>query len=368
VRSSPSASTRETVLVADSGVLVERLLRVIDEGRRTATYKLALVTGLLDAIAELPGDPEIPTRLIAERVVDLYYPQTREYIDTAGGTRAIRQITMKSSPAIAAVAQFRSSIQPCAPSVTAARTANPTGWKRAVDEVESTFVRYPIPLMQVVGTQLVPFLYDVDWAEGTAVSSLRRTVRDRVRLLDGVSERLVTLGPMLRPLIELHWVRDVARWSGIATEDEHLHRHMFGDERVAWPKGLVGNLAELQGGECSYCGARLGARQEIDHFLAWSRWPNDAVENLVVADRCNGAKSNHIAATTHLTRWRLRNEVRQRELTDLASVNRWESSPSRTWALVRSVYGYLPTGTPLWVRDKTFELLDEPLNHLITIG
>jgi hypothetical protein len=34
-----------------SDVLVERLLRVIDEGRRTATYKLALVAGLIDAVA-----------------------------------------------------------------------------------------------------------------------------------------------------------------------------------------------------------------------------------------------------------------------------------------------------------------------------
>ena len=354
--------------MADGGVLIERLLRVIDEGRRTATYKLALVTGLLDAVAELPGAAEIPTRLIAERVVELYFPQTRDYVDTEGRVREVRQITMKSSPALAAVATFRASVQPGANSLAAARTMNVAGWKQAVDEVESTFVRYPIPLMQVVGTQLVPFLYDVDWPEGTPVSSLRKTGRDRVRLLEGVSDRLVTLGPMLRPLIELHWVRDVARWSGIATEDEHLHRHMFGDERAAWPKGLAAGLAELQGGDCFYCGDRLGARVEIDHFLAWSRWPNNAVENLVVADRCNGAKCDHIAATTHLTRWRLRNEIHGHGLADLAAATRWESSPARTWALTRSVYGYLPAGTPLWVRDKQFELLDEPLHHLVTIG
>lgn len=353
--------------MADGGVLIERLLRVIDEGRRTATYKLALVAGLLDAVAELPGDAEIPTRLIAERVVELYFPQTREYVDTAGASRPIRQITMKSSPAIAAVAQLRGSVPSASTSLAAARSANPTSWEHAVGVVEDTFVRYPIPLMQIVGTQLVPFLYDVDWPEGTAVSTLRRTGRDRVKLLDGVSDRLVTLGPMLRPLIELHWARDVARWSGIATEDEHLRRHMFGDERVTWPRGLAGGLAELQGGECFYCGERLDSRQEVDHFLAWSRWPNNAVENLVVADRCNGAKSDHIAATEHLTRWRLRNEVRHGELAELAVATRWESSPARTWALTRSVYGYLPTGTPLWVRDKQFQFLDEPLSHLVTI-
>ncbi len=353
--------------MADNGVLIERLLRVIDEGRRTATYKLALVSGLLDAVAELPGDSEIPTRLIAERVVGLYYPQTRDYVDIAGGTRMIRQITMKSSPVITAVAQLRGSVPTSMVSLAAARSTNPTGWEHAVDVVEDTFVRYPIPLMQVVGTQLVPFVYDVDWPQGTAVSSLRRTGRDRVRLLSGVSDSLVTLGPMLRPWIELHWARDVARWSGIATEDEHLRRHMFGDDREAWPKGLVGGLVELQGGECFYCGEQLGNRREVDHFLAWSRWPNNAVENLVVADRCNSAKSDHLAATEHLARWRLRNEARGSDLTDLATATRWESSPTRTWALTRSVYGYLTAGTPLWVRGKQFELLDEPLSHLVTI-
>ena len=33
----------ETCDVAADDVLIERLLRVIDEGRRTATYKLALI-------------------------------------------------------------------------------------------------------------------------------------------------------------------------------------------------------------------------------------------------------------------------------------------------------------------------------------
>jgi hypothetical protein len=44
-------------------VLVERLLQVIDEGRRTATYKLALLAGLVDAVAMASGKTAIPTRM-----------------------------------------------------------------------------------------------------------------------------------------------------------------------------------------------------------------------------------------------------------------------------------------------------------------
>jgi hypothetical protein len=123
--------------MADGDVLIERLLRVIDEGRRTATYKLALVTELLDAIAEMPGESEIPTRTIAERIIELYYPQTQPYADTAGRTQPIRQITMKSSVVIDAVTTLRGEVE-----TPGARTPgeirSSAGWARTVGVVEDT--------------------------------------------------------------------------------------------------------------------------------------------------------------------------------------------------------------------------------------
>ena len=70
---------RESVRVSapSADLVVERLLRVIDEGRRTATYKLALLAALIDAVALTSGASTLPTRLIADRVLALYYPQTR---------------------------------------------------------------------------------------------------------------------------------------------------------------------------------------------------------------------------------------------------------------------------------------------------
>jgi len=191
--------------MAVDDLLIERLLRVIDEGRRTATYKLALLLALIDAVAESPGAEEIPTRLIAERVVDLYFPQTRTFVDGAGVAHAPRQISMKSSPVLAAVTRLRTEAdaQHCRSAAQAA-LAMPKEFQATVDAVEETFVRYPIPLMQVVGSGVVPFLYEVDWAEGASVKALRSEGRDQLRLLPGVGGRLVVLGPMLRPLIELH--------------------------------------------------------------------------------------------------------------------------------------------------------------------
>jgi 5-methylcytosine-specific restriction endonuclease McrA len=343
-------------------LLTERLLRVIDEGRRTATYKLALLLALIDGVAASPGLESLPTRRIAGDVLARYYPQTRLYIANDGMERELRQITMKGSPVLRAALRLRlvGDAARCR-SVSEVRDRRPDEYGRALDVVEDTFVRYPIPLLQVVGTKLVPFLYEADWPEGTSVSRLRRGGRDAVRFLPGVTDRLVVLGPLLRPLIELHWARDVARWTGVSREDDRLRAHLFGSDRVGFPPSIKVGLAELQDGRCFYCGDPLGSKVEVDHFLAWSRWPNDAVENLVVADRCNGAKSDHLVDGTHLRHWLEHRDLHRDALVELAASARWMSDAARSDGLVRSTYSHVARGTPLWVTGREFVEADGPL-------
>lgn len=351
--------------MADDDLLTERLLRVIDEGRRTATYKLALLLAIMDAAAANPGSSALPTRILAEHVLATYYPQTRAYVANDGIERELRQISMKGSPVLRAALglRVRGDANGCR-SADDARRQLPDEYRRTVDAIEDTFVRYPIPLLQVVGTKLLPFLYEQDWSEGTSAASLRREGRDRVRLLPGVTDRLVVLGPLLRPLIELHWTRDVARWTRVPTEDERLRSHLFGSDRLSFPAPLRAGLLDLQDGRCFYCDARLDGRVEIDHFLAWSRWPNDAVENLVAADRCNGAKSDHLAAGEHLGRWSDRVTRHADDLSELADRSSWMSDSGRSLGLVTSTYAHLAAGTPLWLRGREFVEAPGPL----TIG
>jgi len=188
---------------------------------------------------------------------------------------------MKGSPPLRAVLRLclHGDAAGCGNAVEVRRDL-PEEYRRALDVVEDTFVRYPIQLLQLVGTRVLPFLYEVDWPEGTSVTTLRREGRDRVRFLDGVGDRLVVLGPLLRPLIELHSARDVARWTGVSTEDDRLRAHLFGTDRIPFPVALRDGLAELQEGGC-FC-------------------------------------------------------VRAEELSDLANTTRWLSEPARSGALVRS--------------------------------
>ena len=238
----------------------------------------------------------------------------------------------------------------------------PAVYAETVDEVENTFVRYPIPLLQVVGRHVVPFLYEVDWPEGASVARLRAEHRDHIQLLPGIADRLVILGPMLRPLIELHWTKDVARWTGVGLEDSALQAHLFGAERVSFPIKLVGGLRDLQSGRCFYCDDSIVGRGHVDHFLAWSRWPNDAIENLVLSDRCNLAKSDHLVASEHVERWFGRVRRDGKSLASIAEGTGWLTDPARSVALVRTTYSHLSPGTPLWKVNGEFVLADGPLD------
>lgn len=81
----------------------------------------------------------------------------------------------------------------------------------------------------------------------------------------------------------------------------------------------------------------------------------------MIADRCNGAKSDHLAATEHLVRWRLRVETRAADLAALAKTSHWLTSPDRARALVHTTYSHVASGTPLWIRGKSFEIAGGPL-------
>ena len=79
---------------------------------------------------------------------------------------------MKSSPVLRAVLRLRlaGDTARCR-TLDAIRARRGDAYDEVLDEVEATFVRYSIPLLQVVGTQVVPFLYEVDSPESTSTAS-----------------------------------------------------------------------------------------------------------------------------------------------------------------------------------------------------
>jgi 5-methylcytosine-specific restriction endonuclease McrA len=349
--------------MADDDLLTERLLRIIDEGSRITTYKLALLLALIDAVAMLPGEDSVPTRLIAERVLATYYPQTRGFIAERGAETDLQQISNKRAVVLEQTLKLRIHGEGagCRTAEDCRRTI-PSIYESVADVVEARFVADPIPRLQKVGGSVFPFLYEQAWEEDASLGALRRSGSAHLTLFPGVAARLVVLGPLLRPLIELHWTRDVAKWSRLDLQDEKLRSHLFGTERAAFPAQLRGGLRELQENRCFSCDQPIKGAAHVDHFVAWARWPNDAVENLVLADgSCNSRKSDHFAAESHLHRWAARNAAHGTDLASMAERSRWESSAARTAALARSAYGHIAPSTPLWVKGSTFTPAPGPI-------
>jgi hypothetical protein len=155
---------------------------------------------------------------------------------------------------------------------------------------------------------------------------------------------------------------------GFAEQVLELELFLFGANRTQTAKVRAG-LWEVQGRRCFYCDARIAEPTggHVDHFVPWSRYPDDTLDNFVVADKkCNGFKSSSLAAADHLTRWTRRfadGSSEQAQLSDLAHRVVWDRQPDRSLNIARAIYLRLPNDARLWLRAKEFVSPDS-----LTIG
>jgi hypothetical protein len=337
----------------------ERLLALLEEGSFVATYKYAVLLALMDLCLEKTqrdGSPpdSITTRQLAEKVIELYWPQTSEF---AG--RTLRQNTGAQARIVTDICRFRGELRDASVTLVRARNQAVQGFERLVRRVEWQLILMPLPRLQVVGGDPDRLLYDLGWDAG--ISRHRRAVTDyqagrpdafdnNIRLLPGVGAHLVALNGLLRPLVHRAWSAMVAQLNGL--EESRLECFLFGVNRTDL-KPVRQPLLDLQQGACFYCGASVGRRGEVDHFIPWSRYPDNGIHNLVVADeRCNGSKLNLLASHQHLERWRQRNVEQAAPLLDMTTDLRWESHPDDTLGVARGIYLRLPTRTRVWLRSN----------------
>ncbi|MBP7868416.1 MAG: HNH endonuclease [Acidobacteria bacterium] len=343
----------------------ERLLALLDQGSFTATYKYAVLLGLMDLCLEKTArDGSAPdaltTRELAEKVVDLYWPQTSAF---RGET--LRQNTGRPARILSDLLAFRDALPDPSLPLYRARRADPAGWERTVRQVEWTLILMPLPRLQTVGRETEPVIYTLGWDLGIEkrkadVLRYQQTgagpFDNRILLLPGAGEALARLNGLLRPLVHRAWASMVARLN--ALDASRLEDFLFGVDRRAL-SAVRPDLVELQGGRCFYCGSRLVSRAEVDHFVPFARHPDNGLANLVAADpRCNAHKRDFIAAGAHLGRWLERNRTREADLRGLAERKNLEDHPAETLGVARGLYLRLPPRTLLWDRENRFQPAD----------
>lgn len=331
----------------------EKLLTVLDEARYTATYKLAVLLGLMDLCLEhSTGSGAAPaavgTRDLAEKVLELYWPHARPFGEPTA--RVLRQNSEGQAEIVTAIERFRARHAPD-PSATLARARAhaPRAFDRLVRTIEWKLVEMPLPRLQTVGAVEEPFFYRIGWNKHVRRSEFLDPQFDpTIRFIGEAGEHLVRLAALLRPFVQREWVRLVGQWNAELVRDSGLEEFLFGVPRAALA-AVRDDLRMVDAGRCFYCGRRLGDRWHVDHFVPWARHPNNGLENLVSADEdCNERKSDHLAAVEHVERWLERGEKRRDDLASIAARREWERHPERSLGVARSIYLRLPADARLW--------------------
>lgn len=346
----------------------EKVLAMLDQGSFTATYKYAVLLALIDACMEhTDAHGRAPARLhpsvLANRVIELYWPQTGLYGDAHGEAPVVlRQNSGGQAEIVSLVHRYRAAVDPTghAP-IARARAANPQGYERLVRDVTWKLVQMPLPRLQRFGKTDERFLYDLAWDERVGRRAYEAgNVDNELRLRPGVGEHLVRLAGLLRPLVQQQWAARVVQFNRSAVpslnEQGELEAFLFGAQRLDLSP-VRGDLVELQNGDCFYCAGRLRRTVDIDHFLPWARHPDNGIFNLVAAhDACNNRKRDFLAATAHVARWseRFHRTDLSRDLRSIAVRRKWAAQPDRTFSVARAVYLRLPAEARLWVAGDEF--------------
>jgi 5-methylcytosine-specific restriction endonuclease McrA len=342
----------------------EKVLELLDEGRYTATYKYAVLLALIDLCLEgtqASGAPPemVTTRQLADKIVELYWPHTVPFASRAEA-RILSQNTRGQAEIVSAILRFRSRHVPDASAPRwHARLAAPAAYERLVMTVEWKLIEMPLPRLQMMGQSLDPFIYEIHWGARVQRRDVERAAGfdNRVLLKPRVGDYLLQLNGLLRPLIQRRWAAMVAQLNRL--EDSQLEAFLFGADRIQTARIRAG-LWEIQRCRCFYCDSRLGdpARSQVDHFVPWSRYPDDSLDNLVVADvACNGFKGSSLAAADHVARWARRfvaGSPEHQQFGDLARLTAWEREPDKSASVARGIYLRLPADARLWLRRREF--------------
>jgi hypothetical protein len=332
---------------------------------------VALIDLCLERTQASGAPPDVlTTRQVADKIVEIYWAHTLPFVGQAP-PHVLRQNTGGQAEIVSAIARFRQHYTPD-PSVPRweARLAAPEAFARLVTRVEWKLIEMPLPRLQMMGQAYEPFIYEIQWTHHVQRRAVEAYLKgnasafdNRLLLRPGVGESLRLLNGLLRPLIQRRWAAMVAQLNQL--EESQLDAFLFGADRTQTAKIRVG-LWEIQGRRCFYCDSAVRelTRAQVDHFIPWSRYPDNGLDNFVVADvACNAFKASSLAASTHVTRWARRfaaGSSERAQFATLAEQTPWERHDRRSLSVARAIYSRLPDDALLWLRRKEFVGPDRP--------
>ena len=328
---------------------LQNVQRILEEGQFTATYKFALLHALADLAVQRgndSGDPlNLPVRSIAERFVELYWRQVTPW-PGAGEARILAQNTGGQAAIVRQVREARAEYDGGVDRLR--RKAE--DWRRLTGRVAAVVERMPLWKLQVVGRETRTFLYE-------HVQPEQRV--DVITLNPGIAFCFRTFHSLVVDLVQGAWVRFIRRLNVESLgEMKELGEFLFGAQRATL-EALRDPLWQLQKGRCFYCAKGLLRQAEVDHFVPWRRYPVDLGHNFVLAHgHCNRAKSDHMAAESHLEAWVHRNREFAEPLGGIFDDAGFPHDLGVSTQIARWAYGQIASrGGQVWLERKEFRRL-----------
>ena len=335
---------------ADSQLqFLHKIQRVLETGRFTSTYKFALLIALSNVCVEQGDETNAALTIdladVAREFLLLYWPQAKPYLHLGS---QLLQNSNKLKPA-AILTMLRTEVGAGKSDYTRLHThaGEPD---RLVIAARDLIVRMPLGRLQNFETltdksySRDQFLYECPPAAGD-----QRRLHS-ITLKPGVSACMRALRGVIIALVQARWAQWVRENNPSLGRGRNLETFMFGQDRVALAR-MAPKLYELQDGRCFFTQKRLDGvtSAEVDHFIAWVRYPSNDPLNLVLASRAaNNDKREHLASTRHLAAWVTRNKQHSKELT-----NKDSGDPSAIVAIARWAYsGAAQMGSPAWDAPK----------------
>jgi hypothetical protein len=339
---------------ADSDLLfLRQFQRLLEEGEFVATYKFALLQALADLAVERLCEPDgslhVSLLAITDKFIEYYWRQALPFASQPGAIGDIlRQNTGQQAKIVNLIVDEREKHDG---KLIAARQ-NLRSWETLQQSVRQVIVDQPLWKLQTIGRQRIEFLYRKEEY---------REDDDSIRLIPGVATALRDFYGLITNLIRGAWVDQVKRIPAnrpVLGETASLHDFLFGSDRAVLAR-FREILREHQARKCFYCRGTVSGTGDLDHFIAWSRYPVDLGHNFVFTHaECNREKREYLAHPRHLRQWREQNlddgEVLSQFFSDAKLPHDiYRSRQVTIWAYEQGEC----SGAHVWLQGKLIEAL-----------
>lgn len=327
----------------------------------TATYKFALLMSLVNVSIESGIQDDrcyfVSYQQLAESFIQLYWSQSLPYSQSSeeNETGILRQI---SKGQIAVINQILA-LRTIEPNLNKAKISLKEEWRKLVKSVAKTIKDNPAKYLQTPEKNVQStFLYDYS------------AHSNGIELKTGIAYCFAHYSVIINKLCQQYWI-DFIRKNNHAmfTDKTDLQQFLFGQPRQTL-KLFVPLLVDLQDNVCFYCGKKFNANNpthEVDHFIPWSKYPNDTAHNFVLADRaCNNDKRDYLASPIFYEKWRERNQQKGTTINDYALeknffTNQEQSEKVGIWAYQMA----LENRDLVWLPPKNLQKIELTFNPLL---